>query len=179
MKKFLKSSEGFTLVELMVVVAIIGILSAVAVPNFKKYQARAKQSEAKIQLAAVYNTEVTALADYDTYAACIGNLGYEVNIKGYYAIGFNADDTASATVVNNKAGSTICTTTAFGYLPSGTLLKANQAAAAPVVATDLTTPGISSTAFLAGAAGNISTSVALDKWSINASKALANTLQGY
>ncbi len=44
-----KSENGFTLVELMVVVAIIGLLSAVAIPNFQKYQARSKTSEAKLQ----------------------------------------------------------------------------------------------------------------------------------
>ena len=41
--------KGFTLVELMVVVAIIGLLSAVAIPNFQKYQARSKTSEAKTE----------------------------------------------------------------------------------------------------------------------------------
>ena len=53
MKSFLKPlgrQSGFTLVELMVVVAIIGLLSAVAIPNFKKYQAKSKISEAKLQL---------------------------------------------------------------------------------------------------------------------------------
>ena len=60
MKSFLKSlkrQDGFTLVELMVVVAIIGLLSAVAIPNFKKYQAKAKVSEAKLQLSAAYTAE--------------------------------------------------------------------------------------------------------------------------
>jgi len=90
-KKLLRDESGFTLIELMVVVAIIGVLSAIAVPNFKKYQAKAKQSEAKIQLAAVYTIEVGAMADYDSYASCILDLGYDRPARGYYVVGFGND----------------------------------------------------------------------------------------
>lgn len=91
MKSFLKRQDGFTLVELMVVVAIIGLLSAVAVPNFKKYQAKAKVSEAKLQLSAAYTAEQAFFSDYNMYAHCLTYMGYDPGPEAtnrYYAIGF-------------------------------------------------------------------------------------------
>ena len=47
----LRKAKGFTLIELMIVVAIIGIMAAIAIPNFLNYMCKAKQSEAKGGLA--------------------------------------------------------------------------------------------------------------------------------
>jgi type IV pilus assembly protein PilA len=47
-------SKGFTLIELMIVVAIIGILAAIAIPNFVRFQARARQSEANTNLKSLF-----------------------------------------------------------------------------------------------------------------------------
>src|SRR4051812_47117589 len=55
MRKIMR--RGFTLIELMIVVAIIGILAAIAIPNFLKFQARAKQSEPKGNLKAISTAE--------------------------------------------------------------------------------------------------------------------------
>ena len=166
MKRFLSNEDGFTLIELMVVVAIIGVLSAIAVPNFKKYQAKAKQSEAKIQLAAVYSTEIAAQADYDAFGTCLVDLGYDQAPRGYYAIGFNAVYT---TGITDRSGT--CSGTFF-FTPTATngFLKAGGSTPTAI---SLTTALATATTFTASAEGNIAGS-ANDVWSITEGKALKN-----
>ena len=78
--KFMKSgSRGFSLVELMIVVAIIGVLSALAVPRFQKFQAKAKQSEAKTNLSHIYTLAQSYYGDNDTYNATFAQLGFVVD----------------------------------------------------------------------------------------------------
>lgn len=171
MKKWLLQSErGFTLIELMVVVAIIGVLSAIAVPNFKKYQAKAKQSEAKIQLAAVYSVEVGSMADYDSYATCLEKLGYDISPRGYYLIGFTTSEVAAvAERYPDCAAATVIPPTI--HLKSGTTVPA--VGQMPVTAL----PAVG-TSFIAGAVGNISGDK-YDTWTIDEKKALKNVVPGY
>lgn len=65
------TEAGFTLVELMIVVAIIGILAAIAIPNFQKYQAKARQKEAQIALSAIFTAEVSNFGEYAQYSSGI------------------------------------------------------------------------------------------------------------
>ena len=68
MSKFLgKSQKGFTLIELMIVVAIIGILAAIAIPNFIRFQLKAKTSEGKVNVAAIRTSEEAYFSEFGTY----------------------------------------------------------------------------------------------------------------
>jgi len=70
MKKFYRKSAGFSLVELMIVVAIMAILAAIAIPSFIRFQMRAKSSESSNNLGAIRTCEVSYEAENDVYVAC-------------------------------------------------------------------------------------------------------------
>lgn len=78
-----KRSSGFTLIELMIVVAIIGILAAIAIPNFIKFQLKAKTSEVKSNLAAIRTAEESYYAEYGTYVSALPSpaaIGHNVKV---------------------------------------------------------------------------------------------------
>jgi type IV pilus assembly protein PilA len=64
-----RRSGGFTLIELMIVVAIIGILAAIAIPNFVRFQLRSKTSEAKMNIAAIRTAEEAYFSEYGVYVS--------------------------------------------------------------------------------------------------------------
>ena len=175
MNKMFKNEKGFTLVELMIVVAIIGVLSAVAVPNFKKYQARAKTSEAKVQLAAVYTAEQAFFGDYGIYHTCLYYMGYNPVAEApsrYYAIGFNVasaiDGTAYASAENSGLDGASCLA-ANPAVDGNSFFAAGKSSGNAIVTTldatvvtsigtqaDASSNGADGMNFVVGAQGNIS-----------------------
>jgi len=62
---------GFTLIEMMITVAIIGILAAIALPAFQNYQNRSRRSEAFANLAAIVKLEKAYFGEFSAYAAAL------------------------------------------------------------------------------------------------------------
>lgn len=69
-----KNEKGFTLIEVMIVVAIVGILAAIAIPQFDRFLARSKRTEAFSMLNAVQIMETAYYTDNDTYTFNFGFL---------------------------------------------------------------------------------------------------------
>jgi type IV pilus assembly protein PilA len=96
--------KGFTLIELMIVVAIIGILAAIAIPNFLKFQGRAKQGEAKANLKSFFTTQRSSYQEKDKYVDDASLVGFNPERGNRYAYFFGGATTA---VGQNRSGVTV------------------------------------------------------------------------
>jgi type IV pilus assembly protein PilA len=128
MKRLDDKDSGFTLIELMIVVAIIGILAAIAIPNFLKFQAKSRQSEAKTNLKGIYTVETAYKGEFGYYSNSFEGLGWNAVGPFKYALSVGGPIYGLllplTDAVNNDppgAGDSSFTAVAWGNIDSDTL----------------------------------------------------------
>ncbi len=151
----MRDRKGFTLIELMIVVAIIGILAAIAIPNFLKFQAKSKQSEAKTNLKAIYTAETSYFGEYSSYNTFDAVNWAPVGTSQRYDYSLGADQG----VVN--PGSTLKIISTDGTDDTGSITAADD---------------VDQNNFTSAAIGNVDNDADFDEWSINDNNSLVNVL---
>ena len=152
MPRHMKGSHGFTLIELMIVVAIIGILAAIAIPNFSAYQAKAKQSEAKITLGSLFTATTAYATENNTFVvAALSDLRFTLTGTPKYSYWYDVSGTATS-LAGGSSTTAPCNVTSA---PAGVVATAGG--------------------FTAGARGNIDSDPTCDDWIINDKRVLTNT----
>jgi type IV pilus assembly protein PilA len=196
-------NAAFTLVELMVVVAIIGILSAIAIPNYQRYQARSRQSEAKMNLSTGYTMEQGFYAEAGSFTQCLVYLvegidGYIIQIpyglrkavpRAYYTWGFSGRGSPAAPArMCGPDGTTACNNFVYSgsvgiracthqyWVANARAYNADDSLVGP---DQLTVNGmISGNQFVLPAVASISVEPIADIWTINQNKTLVNVQPG-
>ena len=184
MKKLLNSRSGFTLLELMVVVVIVGILATVAVPQYNQFTRRARQTEAKSMLGGAYPGMQLIYDEVSHYTACLNKVMDLGLTKRIYAVGFSSSDAtgtgcgpANACLIWNSAPTSCANAANETFVIGGTVGgpdERNQGSFTGVAASAMVA---SPASYSLPAVGSIGGAVD-DIWKIDQARHLINSQSG-
>lgn len=173
--KIRKNQKGFSLIELMMVVVIIGVLAGVGVPQYQKFQMRAKQSEVKTLLSSMYTSQRAFFAEWNQYYGDFNAVGYGLSGDlGYFMAFAGAGASGPAVHPNatyrNAAPAVVNATQFCGALTAGATGVSGAGGCTTDKARSTTAIGITSAqlnTFTFGGVANLDSDGTEDQWIIN------------
>jgi type IV pilus assembly protein PilE len=117
----MKRNLGFTLVELMIVVGVIGVLAAIAIPQYDSYVRKSKRADAKVALSSLAQMQESFFANNNRYTSKLGTGGLNCQKKGIC----NADELTTSPEKDKNYTLSI-TATANSYTVTATANSASQ-----------------------------------------------------
>jgi len=168
------TQAGFSLIELMVVVAIIGLLAAIAVPQFTKFQNRAKASEAQTHLSGIYTGEQTFNGQWGVYYSAIDAIGYAVAAANTR---YNCGWAAAAPALPLGAPAGVSFNLGIGSCVGGTAACVANADATPYPAI-VGSVAPTNLGFTLGCTAKFVSASVADEWSIDQAQNLKNIQSG-
>ena len=112
-------NKGFTLIELMIVVAIISILAAIAIPNFLSFVSKTRRSEVKSNLTAIYKSEISYFGENDTFSPSFAAIRWIPLGNAYYTYTLGFEEWGKDNTANPKPASVVPVANDNGFLAYG------------------------------------------------------------
>jgi prepilin-type N-terminal cleavage/methylation domain-containing protein len=192
--EILKNKNGFTVVELVIVVTIVGMFASIAIPSYQNMVSISRQTEAKMALSAMYTAETGFFGEFSSYTECLNQAGYSPQgASKYYSTGYmtsmftcgNGFQTCQA---YNWAPLTLCDPSCASFplglndstypeTASGGLPLINTCANQNSAGVPLNWEAVQNS-FTVGAAGSIGNSPFYDMWQIDNNKNITNVQSG-
>lgn len=170
-----RTQLGFTLIELMIVVGIIGIMVSIAGPQYERYQRKTRQSEAKIALSSMYGLQKAFYSEYSAYTPDLVAIGFsEEGSRRIYQVGTCITDAWTGSVTGKPGFSG--TTNSFPVNPIYTMTWSYGGGCGALML--CSAYGNDSQVFVGDAFGQLKSTGSTDVWTINQIKVLTNCSSG-